>query len=194
MSFDSIRGVTVLFGGYFRDGNNTPYYYGDTWEWDGNTWALISTTGPAQRFSHSMAFDIGHARTLLFGGSFDDHFDLFSNETWAWDGSSWTLVSMVGPTPREGCAISYDASLGRTVLMGGKRTNGITGETWEYGAPPRGDLNRDGFINNGDADLFAAVLLGLDSDSYRSWAADMNESGEADGDDIAPFVHQMFHP
>src|SRR5262245_19727792 len=33
MAYDSIRGVTVIFGGY------NGVYLADTWEWDGTNWA-----------------------------------------------------------------------------------------------------------------------------------------------------------
>ena len=39
MAYDSERGVTVLFGGAGPAG---PSGLGDTWEWDGVRWALVS--------------------------------------------------------------------------------------------------------------------------------------------------------
>src|SRR5262245_56898322 len=50
MAYDSIRGVTVMFGG--TDFDNP---LGDTWEWDGKNWTLRSTSGPAPRENAAMA-------------------------------------------------------------------------------------------------------------------------------------------
>src|ERR1035441_6585189 len=44
MAYDSVRGRTVLFGGY--DGSS---YLGDTWEWNGANWTQVATTGPSAR-------------------------------------------------------------------------------------------------------------------------------------------------
>lgn len=80
MAFDSNRNVTVLFGG--RDFNQFGgVALGDTWEWDGTTWTLRSTTGPAPRDSHAMCFDSARGVTVMTGG--------ISGGTWEWDGVSW---------------------------------------------------------------------------------------------------------
>ena len=42
MTYDSKRGVVVLFGGQTRD---------QTWEWDGSQWKLKASTGPSPRYS-----------------------------------------------------------------------------------------------------------------------------------------------
>ena len=49
MVYDSVRNVTVLFGGW--DGTQLR---GDTWEWEGSTWTLRATTGPSPRKEHDM--------------------------------------------------------------------------------------------------------------------------------------------
>ena len=64
MAYDSARGVTVLFGGYGAFG----YPVDDTWEWDGNTWALRSATGPSPRRDHAMVYDSARSTVVLFGG------------------------------------------------------------------------------------------------------------------------------
>ena len=48
MAYDRQRARVVLFGGWQNVYNN--YYLGDTWEWDGTTWLLRTTTGPVPRF------------------------------------------------------------------------------------------------------------------------------------------------
>ena len=68
MAFDSARGVTVLFGGYFQG-------RAETWEWDGDTWSEIHISGPA-RWAHAMTYDSARDAIVLFGGSDG------GNETW----------------------------------------------------------------------------------------------------------------
>src|SRR5262245_52136863 len=65
MAYDSARGVTVLFGGAL--GFSPPY--GDTWEWDGNTWIQRATQGPSPRWYAAMAYDSARGVTVLFGGT-----------------------------------------------------------------------------------------------------------------------------
>src|SRR5262249_55126713 len=54
MAFDSLRGRTVLFGGF--DGNGTRF--GDTWQWDGSVWMQFAPlTSPTARSVHALAYD-----------------------------------------------------------------------------------------------------------------------------------------
>lgn len=72
MAYNSLRAVTVLFGGYPPAG--------DTWEWDGTTWTQRAVSGPPAQYSPAMAYDAARGVTVLFGG----------DQTWEWDGTSWT--------------------------------------------------------------------------------------------------------
>src|SRR5262249_7624522 len=92
MAYDSGRGVTVLFGGYYYNG--TEYEYGDTWEWDGITWTLRSTSGPPPRHYHAMVYDSARGVSVLFGGN---RSNVDQGDTWEWNGSTWTLRSFSGP-------------------------------------------------------------------------------------------------
>ena len=57
MTYDSLRGVVVLFNGL------------DTWTWDGSKWTLKQpATKPPQRNGHAMAFDSARGVVVLFGG------------------------------------------------------------------------------------------------------------------------------
>ena len=75
MIYDSARGVTVLFGGW--DGS----YKGDTWEWEGTTWTLLSEVGPPGRLYSAMAYDSARAVTVLFGGAAEPLLRT-ANDTW----------------------------------------------------------------------------------------------------------------
>ena len=82
MSYDSDRGVTVLFGGWAGGRKD------ETWEWDGAKWTLRSPAdAPSARFEHAMAFDSARKVTVLFGGSAANN---SSDETWEWNGTNWS--------------------------------------------------------------------------------------------------------
>ncbi len=121
MAYDSVRGVTVLFGG--EDGSSN----GETWEWDGTSWTLRSSSGPSPRYDHAMAYDSVRGVTVLFGGS--EGGGVYDGETWEWDGTSWTLRSTSGPSQRAAHAMAYDSVRGATVLFGGSSGGR---ETWEW--------------------------------------------------------------
>ncbi|HEX6943848.1 MAG TPA: kelch repeat-containing protein [Gemmatimonadaceae bacterium] len=85
-TFDSKRGVVVIFGGAGPQG-----FFGDTWSWDGSNWKKLSDTGPEPRAMGYLAYDKARDRIVLFGGrkGWPDG-DL--NDTWEWDGSKWTRI------------------------------------------------------------------------------------------------------
>jgi hypothetical protein len=122
MAYDSDRHVTVLFGGTDAIGLN-----GETWEWDGTTWANRNPpTAPSPRVGHAMDYDSARHVTVLFGG-----FDGADNgETWLWDGTNWSKQSVAtAPVAREDHAMAFDSIRGVTVLFGGQ-TGGD--QTWEW--------------------------------------------------------------
>jgi len=127
MTYDSARGVTVLFGGFSPIG----YRLSDTWEWDGQNWTQRSPANtPPARWGHTMVYDtIVHA-TVVFGGT-GDNGDL--NDTWTWDGSNWTQASVANGSPsvRNYHAMSFDAGHGVSVVFGGYSIGiGEFNDTW----------------------------------------------------------------
>jgi Concanavalin A-like lectin/glucanases superfamily/CARDB/NHL repeat/Galactose oxidase, central domain len=136
LAYDARRGVVVLFGGG-RDAGST--VYGDTWEWDGTDWTqrLDLPASPPARWAHSMTYDEGRQRIVLFGGltGVTDGF----NDTWEYDGQTWTQVrALHGPSARWDAGLAYDVLNRRTVLFGGMYWDGGFGwwdDTWHYGAP-----------------------------------------------------------
>lgn len=121
MAYDSARGVCVLFGG---DSN------GDTWEWDGLMWTCRSTGKagePSPRTVARMVYDPAAEACLLAGGASPNGSTL--SDTWAWDGTSWSQLSSVGPSPaRIHFAMAHDPIRQRTVLFGGENRQ----DTWEW--------------------------------------------------------------
>src|ERR1051326_5430903 len=80
-----------------------------------------------------MAYDAAHGQTVLFGGYTNIGFGLF-NDTWVWDGASWTQKSPANsPTPRAAYAMAYDAARGQVVLFGGQDAlNHFVNDTWVW--------------------------------------------------------------
>lgn len=129
--YDSVRSRVVYFGEF--DSNTPPYYFTNTWEWDGQAWALRATTGPSGRGGFGMAFDGAHV--ILFGGGLNAHPPL--GDTWQWDGvvGQWTQLSPpVSPSPRFQPAMVYDPIRQVIVLFGGNRyfDPASLSDTWEW--------------------------------------------------------------
>ena len=129
MDYDSLHGVTVLFGG---SSNSGPGNLNDTWQWDGFSWkqATPATSPPAVAVA-TMAYDSARGVSVLFGGSGSNG---LGSSTWEWDGTNWTQRSPVAAPPaRASAGMTYDSVRGRIVLFGGDGANGnILGDTWEY--------------------------------------------------------------
>jgi hypothetical protein len=79
MSYDSVRGQVVLFGGA-----DNSACIGETWAWNGTSWTLLSTSGPPPRTRFGMAYDSARGRVMLFGGRCG-----IDGDTWEWDGAFW---------------------------------------------------------------------------------------------------------
>ena len=92
MAFDRRTKKIVVFGGQ-ANGRPTASL-GDTWTWDGQRWTEIKAAGPTPRSWHLMAFDESLGRTILYGGSvFDGKVSTSYDDTWAWDGEGWMLLT-----------------------------------------------------------------------------------------------------
>jgi hypothetical protein len=75
-----------------------------------------------------MAFDSARGVTVLFGG---DLGAFYSNETWEWDGTTWTRRTTSAVPGRTLHSMAYDASRGVTEVFGGY-VSGTSGDTYEY--------------------------------------------------------------
>ncbi len=176
LAYDGVRGVSVLFGGLWWD---EPV--NDTWEWDGTAWReRIPASSPSARWGHALAYDSKRRVTVLFGGMVrTETADLSVNDTWEWDGTTWTQRSpSTAPSARAGHAMVYDSRREVTVLFGG----GLD-DTWEWdgtswtkrsseNAPPR----RYGHALAYDAARGVTVLFGGFGDGGL-----LNDTWEWDG-------------
>lgn len=128
-AYDPGRGVAVLFGGLTP---NTQLR-GDTWEFDGSTWAQRTyPTAPSPRFDAAMAYDPVRQRIVLFGGN---DLAIQFGDTWEYDGVAWTLRTLpIAPSPRAGAVMTFDATLQRLLLVGGGTQIATMApcETWTF--------------------------------------------------------------
>lgn len=118
----------------------------------------------------------------------------FLDETWEWNGSTWTQAAATGPSGRWGLAMSYDGIRGSTVLFGGADATRVNRETWEYGSPVfpcplLGDVDGDGTLNSADLAGFVRVMLGTPDPTDIAECADYGT--EMLEGDIAVFVTDL---
>jgi hypothetical protein len=90
-----------------------------------------SNPSPQARHGHRMAYDANTNLTILFGGKAAGN--TYLNDTWAWDGQRWKLMSEVGPSPRAWFALAFDADRDVIVLHGGRdSTDTALSDTWTW--------------------------------------------------------------
>ena len=123
-AYDTDRGRLVVFGGYIGR------YIGDTWEWDGSAWTLVTSTGPMPRNSPAVAYDEARHQIVMFGGDTRDTGAL--GDTWVYDGIAWRQVATSGPPARSTHQMVYDSRRQRIVLFGGSSGQQMFGDTWEW--------------------------------------------------------------
>jgi cysteine-rich repeat protein len=131
MAWDDARDRVVLFGG------THVAILGDTWEYNGaaGTWTAITpATVPPARFAAAMEYFPERGLVVLFGGKAYDAVVTTAGDTWELDGAMWRNVpTAIAPAARASATLTYDAALGRLVLVGGEDAAGqALEETWEY--------------------------------------------------------------
>lgn len=122
--------TALLFGG-----SGTAASLDDTWEWGGLSWQQRTpATRPEGRAYHAMAYDPHRARVVLFGG-LDQGGGLIVNDTWEWDGNTWTRfpASSTSPEARTSPAMASDPVARRVVMHGGLGVNQrVLGDTYTW--------------------------------------------------------------
>lgn len=130
---DARNGV-ILYGGFDGGIGGSPPA-GDTWRWNGTTWARVctlATCGPGDRALFAMA---GNGTTaVMFGGLSQSG---VKSDTWVFDGSTWTQAcgqsgSPCGPGQLGGAALAWDGT--HFVLFGGSdlNTGNAVDDTWIF--------------------------------------------------------------
>lgn len=135
MAYDALHGQVVLFGGSTSSGPLS-----DTWIWDGVTWTqkFPITSPPARWNGGYLAYDQAHSQVVLFGGTtVVGGLNTNVNDTWIWDGTSWTQrFPATSPPPRSAHALAFDAIHNQVVTFGGSGSGSgspvILTDTWVW--------------------------------------------------------------
>lgn len=94
--------------------------------------AIAPTASPPARLGAAAATDLGTGQVVLFGGQAGSS---YLNDTWRFDGATWTASTGTSPAVRMRAAMAYDASHAAVVMFGGVNgvsVNSILQDTWRY--------------------------------------------------------------
>lgn len=79
----------------------------------------------------SMAYDQARQQIVFFGGRYGG--SLAGNQTWVWDGVTWTQkFPATVPPGRSSAALAYDAIHQQVVMFGGATSTAILSDTWVW--------------------------------------------------------------
>jgi hypothetical protein len=178
--YDSLRRVVWLFGGFStRSTDGRPILYHDMWNWDGANWTNSTPTLSPEVISYSqavpraawgtswvgagMVFDEALGNVVLVG-QFLGPTTNDTTDTWAWDGSAWSVAGIQGG-PQPPGYLFYDPSVGLVVFVwdvprdaGNRGLPPITyewftwdGTGWSVSFPMPQNPNRYGISGEGSA-------------------------------------------
>lgn len=130
LAYDEARDLILLFGGAGAEtGLDT------TWSWKDRRWKALEVDGPSARRGSLSVYDVAHGRVVLLGGQAgDDPTSAVFDETWLWDGKSWSKSTGASPGARVHFAAAYDRNRSRLVLVGGLQpaTGKDRADVWEW--------------------------------------------------------------
>ena len=98
-------------------------------------WRMLSPpNSPPLRNVCATAYDAARQRIVLFGGiQVTTRPIQHLNDTWEWDGRTWTQRRPVtSPPARTNHAMAYDAARQRVLLFGGTNLANALNDTWEW--------------------------------------------------------------
>jgi len=128
MAYDESLKKVVLHAGYDGALRN------DTWTWNGTTWTpLLPPTSPPVRMYGAMATDPQRRRIVLFGGRSSPSPASALDDTWEFDGATWTpMATVVKPTARSTHGMAWGPGCNRIVVYGGIGVAPLN-TTWRWG-------------------------------------------------------------
>lgn len=98
---------------------------------DGSSWSVYTGARPGARGGAAMAWDPARRQVVLFGGEAISGGAAY-NDTWVWNGSTWTNVTpappLLSPPPRAGASLAFDPVRRALLLFGGRGAN----DTWTW--------------------------------------------------------------
>ena len=75
-----------------------------------------------------MTYDPASGKVIMFGG---DSGTTYLNDTWSFDGTTWTQIAIQSAPPARAAAqIAYDSVTQKVVLFGGFNGTFYLGDTW----------------------------------------------------------------
>jgi cysteine-rich repeat protein len=187
IAYDEARDQMVVFGG--ADAETVPVVNAETWVRTGTGWANPTVVpSPPARVEAAMAYDRKQHQVVLFGGGDAAVNGVTFNDTWVWDGTTWTLMAPAHrPVDRRGAVLAWDARLERLVLFGGRHIADSSSEvrladTWTWDGTdwieltlPQSPSPRDHAAFAADVTRGTLVLFGGEDTSGRvadSWEWD----------------------
>lgn len=128
-ALDSASGdfVVILYG----SAGGSAYLALSTWLWNGQAWRESPASNPHVTAGQA-AYDRTSQRVILLATSAAGG----GAQTWAWDGSMWTLLTTpLSPTARYNAAMVADPATQEVLLFGGvsEATGQVLGDTWAWG-------------------------------------------------------------
>ena len=134
VTWDWTNNKLIVFGGEDLAGAAL----GDTWEWDPatNAWTDVTPVGlsPSARKFTALAYDWANFTVMMFGGL--DGAGAHKNDTWHFNGTTWTELTPVGPLPniRRQHVLVGRSDFFDVILAGGQDAGGagFLGDTWKW--------------------------------------------------------------
>lgn len=132
MVYDEARGTLLLHGGI--PGARTSPWPTDTWAFAASGWSRLAGDGPIGRARTALAYDRARKQVVMFGGIGDGPRGQqpFFNDTWVWEGVSWTQAAAGGPPARYAHGMAYDDARGVVLLYGGSDATGPLLDMWQW--------------------------------------------------------------
>lgn len=130
LAYYSKRHVVAMFGGASNAGLAT-----SLWTWDGTEWRCLADAGPPGRLDAELVYDAKRDRLVLFGGRVrSGREQRLLNDTWEWDGHTWSEVAKTGPAPapRVHMGVAFDPSTNATIVHSGTAANEEFADTWSW--------------------------------------------------------------
>lgn len=166
MTFDSARGVAVLFGGY----DPKLGLVNDTWELSITGWTKRTPlASPPGRQYHKMAYDQLRKRVVMFGG---DGSGGLRQDTWEYDGVTWKEIKpSTSPVKSHSHAMVYDGGRRRVLLQGGDNpaTFEWDGVNWTKIATANSPQRKYEHSMAYDAKNLQVVMFGGNVSGERTW-------------------------
>lgn len=167
-TYDSARQEILSFGGWVGAPEIT-LASPTLSAWDGNTWTVLSETGPSARISAAFSYDESRHFAMLSGGRLPITFEVL-DDLWRWNGSIWEEIVPRGGVRRqnaEGTVFEYDSRRDVFVYFDGS-------ETWEL--VPACYADCDDSTGSGVIDIYDFLCFQRSFVNGESYACDCDTS------------------